>query len=78
VIVTETTMPGIDGFALCASLRRKPVTANVHIVVASASPAAWSRAFVAGADRVLIKPYPIEELIAAVRDVLLQVKTPPH
>jgi CheY-like chemotaxis protein len=72
VIVTETTLPRLDGLALCASVRRNPVTAHVHIVVATASVSSRSLAVAAGADEVLVKPYALEELIGAVRGVLRQ------
>ena len=71
VIVTETRLPRLDGLALCSSLRRNPTTAHIPIVVASgaASAAARIEAHAAGADAVFVKPYPIHELVAAVRQM---------
>lgn len=71
IVITETRLSRLDGFALCACLRRNPITAHVHIVVASASPSTPAHdAIAAGADEVLLKPYAIDALVDAVRGVL--------
>ena len=58
LVVTETRLPFIDGYALCELLRRDPETHNVGIVVltADAFPAQVERARAVGADSVLVKP----------------------
>src|SRR5262245_58822088 len=56
--VTETRMPGLDGFALCGLLREDAATRTTPIVVLTADAYARSieRATRAGADCVLVKP----------------------
>jgi DNA-binding response OmpR family regulator len=78
VIVTETRLPGLDGIALCAALRRELRAAHVHIVVASASASSAVRneALAAGADEVFLKPFAIDDLIASVRRVLRRSARP--
>jgi CheY-like chemotaxis protein len=58
VIVTETRLPGIDGYELCGLLRRDPETRDIPIVVVTADtyPPHIERARQSGADSVLIKP----------------------
>src|SRR5438876_802097 len=58
LIVTETRLPGIDGYQLCDLLRRDPATRAVPIVVvtAEAYPVDLERARNAGANIVLVKP----------------------
>jgi CheY-like chemotaxis protein len=66
VIITETDLPFIDGYALCQLLRSDPSTRNIPIVVvtADARTAAGQRARTAGADTVLVKPCLPESLFA--------------
>ena len=58
VIVTETRLPGLNGFDLCRLLRSDAVTADVSIIVVTgdALEADVARARMAGADAVLVKP----------------------
>jgi len=58
VIVTETRLPGIDGFDLCRLLRKEISTLSIPIIVVTgdALPADVARARTAGADAVLVKP----------------------
>jgi chemotaxis family two-component system response regulator PixH len=74
VIVTETRLPGIDGFALCGLLRRDATTQRIPIVVVTADVYASDvhRAEQAGADVVLVKPCLPEKLLGEMRRVLEQ------
>jgi len=58
VILTETRLRRIDGYALCTYLRRDQTTRSSAIVVvtSAAHPAEIARATRAGADEVLVKP----------------------
>jgi len=68
-IVTETRLPGIDGYELCALLRSDPKTRAIPIVVVTGDgyQSDISRAQAAGADTVLIKPCLPEVLLAEMR-----------
>ena len=58
LIITETHLSRIDGFALCRLLRADPLTRSIPIIVvtSAASPADGARAVQAGANLVLVKP----------------------
>lgn len=58
VIVSETRLPGINGYDLCKLLRRDVATRTIPIVMvtADAFTADVQRAEIAGADTVLVKP----------------------
>jgi two-component system cell cycle response regulator DivK len=58
IIVTETQLPGIDGYTLCERLRANRRTEAVPIVVLTAESRTGQleRARQAGADTVLVKP----------------------
>ena len=74
VIVTETRLPGINGFDLCHLLRRDAATRAIPIVVvtADAFEGHVNRAKHAGADAVLVKPCLPETLLAEIHKMLDQ------
>ena len=76
LLVTETCLPGIDGYSLCDLLRRDAATATVPIVVvtADAYPDDLDRARRAGADTVLVKPCPPQVLLEEVRKLIVHSK----
>ncbi len=72
LVVTDATMPRIDGYGLVRSLRLNPITANVPILFLSARVGEDTRttALTAGADEYLEKPFSAGELLTCVRDLL--------
>jgi two-component system chemotaxis response regulator CheY len=58
VVLMETRLRRIDGYQLCAQLRREDATSHAAIVVvtSAAQPEDLERAAAAGADHVLVKP----------------------
>jgi two-component system chemotaxis response regulator CheY len=68
IIVTETRLRFIDGYALCALFRSDPTTRDAPIIVLTADPypAQLDRARGSGADSVLVKPCPPEQLLAEI------------
>ena len=72
VIVTETRLPGINGFDLCSLLRRDTSTSGIPIifVTGDAFEADVRRAERAGADAFLPKPCLPEKLAGEIRRVL--------
>jgi CheY-like chemotaxis protein len=76
VIVTETRLPGIDGFALCNLLRRDVATIAIPIIVVTADALTDDvhRAVDAGADLVLTKPCLPERLSNAAQSLIQQAR----
>ena len=74
LVVTETRLPGLDGYELCALLRGDPKTRTVPIVVVTGDgyQADVAHARSAGADLVLIKPCLPEVLLAEMRRIVAQ------
>ena len=72
VIVTETRLPGIDGYQLCGLLRRDPGTRTIPIVVVTggAHPNELERVKRAGANAVLVKPCLPEALLMAIHQAM--------
>jgi two-component system KDP operon response regulator KdpE len=74
LVVTDLSMPNMDGLELCRRLR---VTSQVPIIVLSVRGEERTKvqALDAGADDYVTKPFGIEELLARVRASLRRVPT---
>ena len=72
IIVTETRLPGIDGFALCRLLREDVLTRTIPILVVTGDgyAADTQRARDAGATQVLVKPCLPEVLLQEIHRLL--------
>jgi two-component system KDP operon response regulator KdpE len=74
LVITDLTMPNMDGLELCRRLRTKT---QIPIIVLSVRGQEQTKvkALDAGADDYVTKPFGIEELLARVRANLRRVKT---
>src|SRR5215207_8841830 len=70
LILLDVMMPWIDGFALCAQLRKLMHTGPVLMLTAKGRVEDRVRGLDAGADDYLPKPFSREELLARVRALL--------
>lgn len=72
LVLTDVTMPGLDGYSLCRALRAEVATSDLPIVVLTGldDPSAVARGLEAGIDGWLRKPVEIDDLIGGVRGVL--------
>ncbi len=80
LILVDIMLPGMDGFEVCRRLRADPRTAAIPLIIltALADPTLNSRAFQAGADLALTKPFQPEKLMATLRTALaLKQRRPP-
>ena len=69
-IVLDVMLPDLDGFSLCARLRRAGNYTPVIMLTARASAEDRVRGLEAGADDYLVKPFDLNELLARVRSAL--------
>jgi DNA-binding response OmpR family regulator len=73
LIFLDAKMPRLDGFAVCAELRRDPALAGTHVILFSAAErtdeGAWERCD-GLPDEYLVKPCPPGEVVRRARAVL--------
>ena len=71
IVITDVVMPEMNGFELCRSLKKNPITKNLRIVVCTSKnqniDKMWGMK--QGADIYLTKPFTEEEIIQAVQSV---------
>jgi DNA-binding response OmpR family regulator len=70
LVLLDIMMPKLDGFALCAELRRVGRTFPILMLTAKGQVQDRVRGLDAGADDYLVKPFSTEELLARVRALL--------
>jgi two-component system, chemotaxis family, chemotaxis protein CheY len=72
LVITETRLPILDGYALCQVLRRDSATRGVPILVVTAEtrPNELNRAREAGADGLLIKPVSPDAVLNEIQRLL--------
>lgn len=71
LIMSDIDLPDVSGLELCKMLRSRTETRNVPIIIMTGSSTdAQVKAFQAGADDFIIKPFKIEEMVERVRAVL--------
>src|SRR5690242_17753705 len=72
LILLDVMMPGIDGFETCRRLRRIPQLAQIPVIFMTALSDAHDkvRAFEAGANDYIPKPFQYEEVLARVQNHL--------
>jgi DNA-binding response OmpR family regulator len=74
LLLLDIALPGIDGFALLASLRRGGIGAPVLMLTARSDVGSKVRALDAGADDYLAKPFDLSELVARVRALVRRAR----
>ena len=75
-VVLDVMLPGLDGFAVCESLRRRERWMPVLMLTARTSVDDRIRGLDAGADDYLVKPFDFGELLARLR--ALRRRVPPE
>jgi serine/threonine-protein kinase len=72
LVLTDLTMPGLDGFELTAQVKGTPASAEVPVIICTGRGGApdWKRLQQLGANGFLVKPIDSESLVALVRKVV--------
>src|SRR5438445_12218264 len=73
LILLDIMLPKLDGFALCAELRRLSLDVPVLMLTAKGQVEDRVTGLDAGADDYLVKPFSTDELLARVRALLRRV-----
>lgn len=72
LIILDVLLSGKDGRTICRSLKNRPDTRQIPIIMISAHPGAEESVRAVGADAFLAKPWDIGALIALVESCLAQ------
>jgi DNA-binding response OmpR family regulator len=70
LVLLDVMMPRLDGFAVCAELRKVSFAAPILMLTAKGQIEDRVKGLDAGADDYLVKPFSTEELLARVRALL--------
>ncbi|WP_016924956.1 diguanylate cyclase domain-containing protein [Prochlorothrix hollandica] len=72
LILLDIKMPGMDGYAVCKSLKSNPSTIDIPIIFISALDDTLDkvRAFEVGGQDYITKPFKVEEVLARIRNQL--------
>lgn len=78
LILLDIMMPRLDGYEVCAELRRLAHPVPILMLTAKGQVEDRVTGLDAGADDYLVKPFSTEELLARVRALLRRVQKPGH
>jgi two-component system phosphate regulon response regulator PhoB len=75
LIILDWMLPGISGIEVCRSLRAKPETRDIPIVMLTARGEETERVrgLATGADDYVVKPFSVPELLARAKSILRRV-----
>ena len=78
LIILDVEMPGLDGIATCARLKKDPNLKDIPIVILTATldPQLNLRAFKAGAEATILKASSADRILNMVKVVLSTDRTP--
>lgn len=76
LILLDVMMPKLDGFAVCAELRRLGLVTPVLMLTAKGQIGDRVNGLDAGADDYLVKPFSMDELLARIRALLRRTTKP--
>jgi two-component system, cell cycle response regulator DivK len=79
-ILMDLSLPGVDGFAATRQLKADPRTAHIPVLALSGHVGAdvARRAFEAGCDGFLVKPTPVQEIVATLERLMRGAAPPDH
>lgn len=73
VIISDVVMPGMSGFELCRKLKKEPATEKIPIILCTSKSQEIDRLWgmKQGADAYITKPFTREQLLRAVKSVVI-------
>ena len=77
LLVLDVMMPGMDGFQVLETLRQNPETAHVPVLMLTARDQHNDilKGYQMGATSYLVKPFNLDELVEAIREVFASKST---
>jgi pilus assembly protein CpaE len=77
LVITETLLPGMDGFELVRQIRQEPAWAQLPIIILTvrSAPEDYAAGFEAGANEYFIKPLEPPKVLAAARGLITRFES---
>ena len=78
LILLDLMLPGLDGFAVCETLRKHPVTASTPIIIMTGLSGQFTRfaGFESGGSDFITKPVTPKALLSKIKELLEPPQTP--
>jgi two-component system response regulator MprA len=76
LVLLDVSMPGMDGYGVCARLRSKGLATPILLLTARDAVSDRVNGLDAGADDYVVKPFVVEELLARIRALLRRGRSP--
>src|SRR5512136_2378884 len=76
LILLDIMMPKLDGYAVCAELRKRSIPVPILMLTAKGHVDDRVLGLDVGADDYLVKPFSTEELLARIRALLRRLQKP--
>jgi DNA-binding response OmpR family regulator len=72
LILLDLLLPGLDGFAVCETLRKHPITASIPIIIMTGMSGQFTRfaGFESGGSDFIAKPVSPKVLLSKIRNIL--------
>ncbi len=67
IVIMDIVLPVMDGLECCFKIKNDPKTENIKVLILTAESNARKKAFLAGADDFMCKPFDPDQLRAAIR-----------
>jgi DNA-binding response OmpR family regulator len=72
IVLLNLWLPKVNGLDVCKSLKSDPAQSQIRVIMisGSATESDWEKAYEAGADACIVKPFRITTIIEKVENVL--------
>lgn len=70
MIVLDIMLPGMNGYKVCSKIREKDIFIPIMILSVRTLPEDRAKAFEAGANQYLSKPFELDEFLARIRNLI--------
>ncbi len=78
LVICDVHMPGVDGFQVCSTIKNRPETCLMPVILISGASENAMHAQSTGADAFLLKPFDLEDFLKLVARLLARSRPKPR